>query len=154
MLANYNTASPALHWERKQSNAVKPGFLPRERRPAAATRSFNLSFPVGGVVYTPDMRIKFGQIEHISGVPAAGVQFFSLFQCSPAGWSWLQKKSHSALKIPSFEYNAGTHLWIWRAFESRNSSLDCHQDVRAGTAPQNNKRWTVGQHSAYFTAYR
>lgn len=51
---------------------MSAAFLPRERHPTAAKRSFNLSFPVGGVVYTPDTRITFGQIEHISGVSVGG----------------------------------------------------------------------------------
>ena len=69
-----NRAQPLLLSSEKGNNPtlLKSGFLPRERHPTAATRSFNLSFPVGGAVHTPDTRIKFGQIEHISGVSVGG----------------------------------------------------------------------------------
>lgn len=79
MLANSIQHAPAFQWKMKQSNIVESGFLPRVRYPTAAMRSFNLSFPVGGEVCTPDTRIKFGQIEHISSIWVVGVGVFSLF---------------------------------------------------------------------------
>lgn len=69
-------------------------------------RSFNLSFPVGGAVHTPDMRIKFGQIEHSSGVSAGrGMVLFPLFPCNPTRCSWLHK-SHAWCSFKS------PHMWI------------------------------------------
>ncbi len=94
-------------------------------------------------MYTPDTRIKFGQIEHISGVSVGrGAVLFSL-SLQP---HWvlviaLKIMLGAAFKIPTFEYNAGTFVNMKSFLEQKPQPVG-HQDMRTGTAPQNNKWWT------------